>query len=101
MQIEVIDEQKCADAQTRAYAEYRVFAVLAPFAPAIRDACIELGRRDAAGTDRVTCTVTVDLRGTGARRIHAIGAHPYAAIDRAVVRVKRVLAAARRRGVCG
>jgi hypothetical protein len=76
--------------QARAYAEYRVFAALTQITERqrVRRARVVLravSRGDRG--DRVCCTVTVSLDDVGAFRVRAIGAHAYAAINRAVDRI--------------
>jgi ribosome-associated translation inhibitor RaiA len=80
--------------QARAYAEYRVFAALTQITESqqIRRARVVLrsvngGRR----CERVSCTVTVALDGRDPLRVRAIGAHAYAAINRAVERITAML----------
>lgn len=85
LRIEVIGD-KTISSQARTYAEYRVFAAL------IRSAAMRTARsarvvlRDVlpGGTcSGVTCTVTVHCDAESIR-VRATGAHPYAAINRAV-----------------
>ncbi len=87
MSVHVVGDHEAITAQTRAYAEYRVFAVLAGHAHRVSRARIVLQHR--AGTNAIcTCEITLLLLGRPRRvRIRAQGSHPYAAIDRAVARV--------------
>jgi ribosome-associated translation inhibitor RaiA len=89
MRIDVLGDDTI-DRQARTYAEYRVFAALTQRAGAdqIRGARVSLRRRNAC--EGVTCRVTVTLAGSNAVRIHTRGDHPYAAINRAVERLKSV-----------
>jgi len=76
--------------QARAYAEYRVFSALTRITESqqIRRARVVLRPVDGPGScDRVSCTVTVALDGLGPLRVRTIGAHAYAAINRAVDRI--------------
>ena len=76
--------------QARAYAEYRVFAALTQITESeqVRHARVVLRSVNGGGScDRVSCTVTVALDGLNSLRIRTIGAHAYAAINRAVERI--------------
>ena len=90
MRIEVLGGDEIS-AQARAYAEYRVFAALTQITESeqVRHARVVL--RSVSGgrsCDRVSCTVTVAfVDGLNPLRIRAIGAHAYAAINRAVERI--------------
>jgi ribosome-associated translation inhibitor RaiA len=87
MRIEVLGET--ISAQARTYAEYRVFAALAQSAEKVRRARVVLRTVDrSSGRGGVACTVTVALEGTGSFRVRATGAHAYAAINRAVERIR-------------
>jgi hypothetical protein len=74
--------------QVRTYAEYRVFAALAPFGRHIRTASVHLGPGE---DEEVTCAIDVDLG--DAERIRCVGreSHVIGAIDRAADRARRVL----------
>lgn len=92
MRIEVLTEDDISP-QARPYAEYRVFAALSRHVDIeqVRDARVVLRR--ANGTHqrgRVSCSVTVDLRDADPVRISSVGAHAYAAINRAVERLAAV-----------
>jgi hypothetical protein len=90
MRIEVIADDSISH-QARTYAEYRLFAALsqAVGASLVTSALLSLrratSRRSGAG---VLCSVTVELSGGGVRHVRAAGDHPYAAINRAVERVR-------------
>jgi len=87
IRIEVFGEESIS-AQARTYAEYRVFAALAPFAEKVRSARVELRRIDRdRPCENVACAVTVVLDRSGLVRIRATGAHAYAAINLAVERL--------------
>lgn len=90
MRIEVIAED-AVNPQARTYAEYRVFAALTQFADAdkVRNVRVTL-RKMSADRDcgDVACTVTVALEGSDSLRIRTLGPHAYAAINRAVERIR-------------
>ena len=78
--------------QARAYAEYRLFAVLTQVlgTDRIQNALLVLGRaKSRRYCDGVVCTVTVELHGGEVTRLRTFGEHPYAAINRAVDRFRR------------
>ena len=78
-------------AQARTYAEYRMFAALIQLAcgDQVRSARVVLRRARRAGDrDAITCTVTVALVGSESVRIRTRGDHAYAAINRAVERLR-------------
>ena len=90
MRIHVLGEDTISP-QARTYAEYRVFAALTQLAEReqVRRARVVL--RPAAGErgcEGVTCTVTVALNGSRAIRVRSRGDHAYAAINRAVERIR-------------
>jgi hypothetical protein len=88
MRIQVLGEDTISR-QARAYAEYRVFAALAQSAHRVRRARVVLRPLDpTGGSDAVACTVTVGLQGSGSFRIRTTGAHAYAAINRAIERIR-------------
>ncbi len=94
MRIHVFGEESIS-AQARAYAEYRMFAALAQSADKVRGARVVLRSRDGnRGCERVVCAVTINLEGPGSLRIRTTGAHAYAAINRAVERVRMAAASA-------
>jgi hypothetical protein len=83
-------------AQLRAYAEYRVFAALAPHAPAIRQVHVRL-QAGTASSAFARCDVTVKLEASGARLTAASGAHLRGAIDEAADRAAAAIGASQRR----
>jgi ribosome-associated translation inhibitor RaiA len=90
MRIQVLGEDTIS-AQTRIYAEYRLFAALTRRADAdqIRHAHVVLRHvNDARDRERVSCAVTVGFDGTADVRVRATGNHAYAAINRAADRVR-------------
>ncbi len=92
MHIEVIGDDS-SNAQARTYAEYRLFAALASHTQAVRDARIALTRLGPEQTHQgVLCEITVALLPSGTLRTRAKGGHAYAAINRAVARVRPLMA---------
>lgn len=90
MRIEV-DGDESISRQTRTYAEYRLFAALAPSIEdrRCRGASLVVRRaKDPRRGARVGCTVVVALQDGGIARFRATGGHPYEAINRAVDRVR-------------
>jgi ribosome-associated translation inhibitor RaiA len=90
MHIEVLGDDTISH-QARTYAEYRVFAALTQLAGAqqVRDARVVLRRASRSGdAESVTCMVTVTVAGSNPMRVRTAGDHPYAAINRAVERLR-------------
>ena len=90
MRIEIIGEDSISR-QARIYAEYRLFAAISQIVDTARVRSASLALRQAAsrrGCDGVVCTVTVELHSGDVARIRAAGNHPYAAINRAVDRLR-------------
>ena len=88
MRIQVVGEDAIT-AQARTYAEYRLFAALSRSAERVRSARVLLRSLDGhSSSERVVCVVTITFDGTGSLRIRSTGARAYAAIDRAVDRVR-------------
>ena len=90
MRIEVVGADTISQ-QARTYAEYRVFAALTQLANAekVRRVRVVLRPVDpGGGCDSIACSVTVALEGADPIRIRATGPHPYAAINRAVERIR-------------
>jgi ribosome-associated translation inhibitor RaiA len=82
--------------QARTYAEYRVFAAVTQSAAVanVRDVRVELHRVDRdGGCENIRCTVLVVLDDSDSLRIRTIGSHAYAAINRAVDRIRSAMAA--------
>ena len=88
MRIEVIGEDKIITAEVRAYAEYRLFAMLTRYAELVRSARVVLRR---AGPDQtanqMVCAVTVALVPSGYARARVSKPLVYLAIDRAAERI--------------
>jgi ribosome-associated translation inhibitor RaiA len=90
MRIQVLGDDTISR-QARTYAEYRVFAALTQLAGAeqVRDARVVLRRTNRSGDgESVTCMVTVMVAGSNPMRVRTVGDHPYAAINRAVERLR-------------
>jgi hypothetical protein len=87
MRIDVHDTPHHFDGQTRAYAEYRVFSVLANLADVVHEVGVGLARAEAAGTaaasDAFACSVSIRLRSGRHLDVASHAQHPYEAIDRA------------------
>lgn len=90
MRIEVVGAEAISQ-QARTYAEYRVFAALTQFAEAEKVSRAKVVLRPVnlgGGSEGIACTVTVALKGSDSLSIRATGPHPYAAINRAVERIR-------------
>ena len=89
MRIEVIGEGTISQ-QARTYAEYRVFAALTQFAEAdtIQRVRVLLRPAKLGSRESIACAVTVALEGSEWFRIRTTGPHAYAAINRAVERIR-------------
>jgi hypothetical protein len=95
MRIEVAGEGAISQ-QARTYAEYRVFAALTQFSDADKVERVRVLLRSAKpgdGREVVACTVTVELSRLSSFRIRTTGVHAYAAINRAVERIRTNAAA--------
>jgi ribosome-associated translation inhibitor RaiA len=94
MRIEVVGADTISQ-QARTYAEYRLFAALTQVADAekVRRARVVLRPVDRPqGCDSIACSVTVAFEGSNSIRIRATGPHAYAAINRAVERIRTMVA---------
>lgn len=78
------------DDQTRAYAEFRMFAALARRHDLVGHVSITLRHR-AAAPPAVRCLVAMTLADGTRVRVTGRGTHPYGAIDRAAARVADVM----------
>ena len=90
MRIEVVGEGTISQ-QARTYAEYRVFAALTQFSEADKVRRVRVLLRPVklgSGCEGIACTVTVTLEGTDTFRTRTTGTHAYAAINRAVERIR-------------
>ena len=94
MRIEVVGDESISR-QARTYAEYRLFAALSQVLNTgrVRNASLVLLRSKSMRHCDLTCTVTVELNDGGLTRLRAFGEHPYAAINRAVERLRHKLQA--------
>ena len=92
MLIQVIGEDESSSSQVRAYAEFRVFGVLAAYSQRVRGARVVLQRVASDGASHAAvCAVTVALQPSGSIRTRVRGGHPYAAINLAVERIERLI----------
>jgi ribosome-associated translation inhibitor RaiA len=90
MRIDVIGDDSISR-QARTYGEYRLFAALSAVVDTrrVRSASLVLRHtKSRRHCKAVLCTVTVELNGGEVARLRASGDHPYAAINRAVERVR-------------
>ena len=90
MRIEVVGEGTISQ-QARTYAEYRVFAALTRFSEADKIQRVRVLLRPVKlGSDceGIVCTITVKMVGSATCRIRTTGTHAYAAINRAVERIR-------------
>lgn len=90
MRIEVRGDRSISP-QARTYAEYRLFAALTQLSETdqIRRARVLLREvQPGRGCAGIACIVTVTRQGSGPIRIRTIGSHAYAAINRAVDRLR-------------
>ena len=90
MRIEVVGDDSISH-QARTYAEYRLFAALSQHADTRHVRLASLMLRRAKSTrqcDGIVCAITVHLHSGQAARVRAYGTHPYAAINRAVERLR-------------
>jgi hypothetical protein len=97
MRIEIVGDDSISR-QARTYAEYRLFAALSQVVKTsdVKGASLTLRRSEPQQhCDDVVCVVDVELQGGGVARVRASGAHPYAAINRAVERLRLNLGPAR------
>jgi len=85
MRVSVTDVGCAFGGQTKAYAEYRIFASVARFSDVVHDARILLTSGRSGGAARCVVLLTVN---DGARlRVGARGRHVYDAINRAAQRI--------------
>jgi ribosome-associated translation inhibitor RaiA len=91
MRIEVVTQEHISP-QARTYAEYRLFTALSQLVDTdrVRGARVLLrSARRKRGGDGVSCTLTVAFHRADVLRIRTTGGHAYAAINRAVERLRR------------
>ena len=90
MRIEIIGDDSISR-QARIYAEYRLFAAVSQIVDIgrVKSASLAVRRAPSRRSDNgVLCTVTVELNSGDVARFRASGDHPYAAINRAVDRLR-------------
>jgi ribosome-associated translation inhibitor RaiA len=90
MHIQVIGDESISR-QARTYAEYRLFAALSEVfsTPRIDSAFLSLSARESpGGRTHVVCAVAIATDGGECLRIRTRAAHPYAAINSAVARIR-------------
>jgi ribosome-associated translation inhibitor RaiA len=91
MHIDIVGDESI-DRQTRIYAEYRLFAALAPSTDLKQFSRAQLVLRRARGPQdgkQTECVVDVELNDGAVARFSAAGGHPYQAVNRAIERVRR------------
>ena len=80
-------------AQARTYAEYRLLAALTQSrAERVRLARLVLRQTERTSCASVVCSVTVAFIGSRTLRIRTTGGHAYAAVNRAIERLRVVAA---------
>ena len=89
MKIDVTDISRTFGRQTRAYAEYRIFASLARFSAFVREAAVSL--TPATKGHSVVCSVLVSLEQGVPVTVSARGRHAYDAINRVAHRIGPML----------
>ena len=88
MRIDVIGEDRTITADVRAYAEYRLFAMLARYAELVRRVQVVLRRARCDRTGgQMVCSVTVTLEPSGYARTRVSKPLVYPAIDGAAERI--------------
>lgn len=85
MKIAVTDIGCTFGRQTRAYAEYRIFASVARFSDVVHEAGVSLTSKRAGGAAR--CVISLTVNDGGRLRVSARGRHVYDAINRAAARI--------------
>lgn len=78
------------DAQTRAYAEFRLFSALTRCNEAVEHVRVSL-QHPPMERDTVVCIVAIAMESGTVARVRARARHAYEAIDRAAVRVSNLL----------
>ena len=97
MRIQVIGDESIND-QARTYAEYRLFAALAEVIDTNRVELASLRLRRVTTrrpSHNVICTIVIDFDDGDIVRLQASGAHPYAAVNRGVDRLRQRIRKAR------
>jgi ribosome-associated translation inhibitor RaiA len=85
MHITVSGMNMLVNADTRGYAEYRLFSAAVPHAAVVKSIDVVLART-VADAQAVSCTVRIDLLPSGQITAHARGRQATAAVDRAADR---------------
>jgi hypothetical protein len=85
-----VDDSGGGSEQTRAYAEYRVFASLAPYSRLVREVEVVV-RANAGHVSPVLCDISVRFDSGRRVNVQARGGHAYEAINRAAIRVSERL----------
>ena len=89
MKIEVTDISRTFGRQTRAYAEYRVFASLTAFSSVVREVTVSLTL--SARSRSVVCSVLIGIDAAVPVQVTARGRHAYDAINRVADRLGPVM----------
>jgi hypothetical protein len=97
MRVVVSSASDVVGSPIRAYAECRLFAVLAQY-PSVQGAQVRL-RRDPRGMMR--CSILIKFTAAGSATAHTIGPNAAATIDRAAGRVVRLMRRRRQRDAVG
>jgi ribosome-associated translation inhibitor RaiA len=91
MRIEIVGDDSIGH-QARIYAEYRLFAALSQAVDTrdVRAASLVLSRatNERQTGDDVVCAVTLEMHNGEIERLRGAGAHPYAAINAVVDRLR-------------
>jgi ribosome-associated translation inhibitor RaiA len=76
--------------QARTYAEYRLFAALSQTFDTrrVRKASLAVRRGTRRCASGVVCAVSIEWDTGGVTRLRTVGEHPYAAINRAIERLR-------------
>jgi ribosome-associated translation inhibitor RaiA len=90
MRIDVRSGNNSLTRELLTYAEYRVFVAIQARASSIESIAIDV--QDAIESHGADCDIRVRLVGARQVRVRSTGRHPAAAIDRAAVRLERVMA---------
>lgn len=91
MRVHVSGSNDSINQQARAYAEYRVFEVLARHQH-VRGARVALRRSQRTDDDdSVVCTINIELEPQGRLRTRASASHAHGAVDRAVKRIGELM----------
>lgn len=89
MRIEVSGSPALDAERLRAYAEYRVFTQLAPFAPEVETVRVVLTRSTDEGP--TCCLMSAELRDGGRLRVRSRGRQPVRAVDSAATKLAEAM----------